>query len=357
MALNSAQLIGTGLLDGFRNRIINGDMRIDQRNNGATTTYSGPASITRHYNLDRWDVQNGTDGAFSVVRSATAPTYFTNSFLVTCTTADASITTDQSLTINQVIEGTNVPDIAWGTASAKPITVSFWVRSSVTGTFSVSIRNDLITRSYVANFTISAANTWQYKTITIPGDTAGTWNTGTGAGLVLTFALCAGPTLQTSVNTWTTGNFIGTGANSNFMATLSATFYITGVQLEVGSVATEFERRSYGTELALCQRYFYVTRRTGRRNLGWLIPYTNDLNTSQDSLGWIQFPTVMRATPSGNITVVGDGIYAGTPFFYGNALDGALYPEGAIVTGPFTWSRSGNGGTVFSSAFSFSAEL
>jgi hypothetical protein len=163
--------------------------------------------------------------------------------------------------------------------------------------------------------------------------------------------------LKTTGNAWTNGNFDSATGTVDWISTSGATFYITGVQLEPGTVATPFERRSYGQELALCQRYYYVTRRTGRRNLGWLVPYTNDLNTSQNSLGWIQFPTVMRAVPTGFITVSGDGIYAGTPFSYGNSYDSALYPEGAIVTGPFTWAQSGNAGTVFSSAFSFSAEL
>jgi hypothetical protein len=253
---NTAQINGmtptADSLQGFRNRIINGDMRIDQRNAGASVTL---ANDTATYTLDRWRTYEDTDGVVAIVRDSAAPVGFNNSLKITVTTADASLASSQTAFINQSIEGFNVADLAWGSASAATITVSFWVRSSVTGVFGGCVRNSG-TRSYPFTYTVNAANTWEQKTITVPGDTTGTWLTNNDIGLRVYFSVGDGGNTSGTANTWSDTGFTTATGQTNLLATLSATWQITGVQLEAGSVATPFERRPYGTELALCQRYF-----------------------------------------------------------------------------------------------------
>jgi len=239
---------------GFRNRIINGDCRIDQRNAGASVTpAAGPANT---YLLDRWAYGYSQNSKASIQQSTTAPAGFTNSLLVTSLSAYSVGSSDYFL-INQPIEGFNISDLAWGTASAQSVTLSFQVRSSLTGTFGGSIRNSASDRSYPFTYTISSANTWESKSITIPGDTSGTWVTNSGLGLRLTFGIGSGSTFSGTAGTWAAANYqTATGATS-VVGTNGATFYITGVQLEAGSVATPFERRDYGRELMMAQRYYY----------------------------------------------------------------------------------------------------
>lgn len=289
MPLNSAQLIGTGLLDGFRNRIINGDMRIFQRNTAAT--------VDSAYAVDRWKLNLTTDGTVSVTQSTDNPSGFNNSLLLDVVTADTSIGASQYVSLNQPLEGLNTTDLAWGTAGAKTVTVSFWVKASgITApqTYCVSVRNGGATRSYVANFTVNTAATWEYKTVTIPGDTTGTWAADNTTGIILFFTFAAGTSLQTTANTWAAGNFVGTSSIGNLMSSTSNEVRITGVQLEVGSVATEFERRSYGTELALCQRYYF--RSTGAHTWG-----INSNTSPLGSANWYctaMLPVTMRNSGS-----------------------------------------------------------
>jgi len=237
---------------GFKNRIINGDMRIDQRNAGAAVTANGS------FPVDRFKMNNTTDGTFSAQQSSTVPSSggFVNSVLVTVTSADTSLTTTQRLALQQTIEGYNIADLGWGTASAKTVTLSFWVRSSLTGTFSGSLRNSAADRSYPYTYTISVANTWEQKSVTIAGDTSGTWLTTNGEGIILFFSLGVGPSLLGTAGAWAGAGYWGATGETSVVGTNGATFYITGVQLEVGSTATEFERRPIGVELALCQRYY-----------------------------------------------------------------------------------------------------
>lgn len=236
----------------FRNRIINGDMRIDQRNAGASVTPSTDST----YTLDRWAIRNtGGAGRFSVVQSATSAANFPISVLLTNTTT-AVPSSNEFYSLEQIIEGYNISDFGWGTANAKDITISFQVRSSLTGTYCVAVRNSTAERSFVSEFTITSANTFETKTITIPGETSGAWNTTSNAGLLLDFCLGVASGREGTAGSWQTTNIIGTSNQVDWINTSGATFYITGVQLEVGSVATPFERRPYGTELALCQRYF-----------------------------------------------------------------------------------------------------
>jgi hypothetical protein len=275
----------------FRNRIINGDMRIDQRNAGAAVTIN---AASQTYTLDRWrGFGQATDGVFTVQQSATAPTGFTNSLLVTETTADASICSTQVYVLSQSIEGLNVSDLAWGTANAQTVTISFWVRSSLTGTFSGSLKNSAGSRSYPFTFTISAANTYEQKSVTIPGDTTGTWLTTNGIGIGLTFNIGSGSNRLGTAGAWAAANLDGATGSTSLISTNGATFYITGVQLEVGSVATPFERRPFGTELALCQRYFYLFASGNNANLGVGGYYNSTYVTTTAT-----FPVTMRAAPS-----------------------------------------------------------
>jgi hypothetical protein len=244
---------------GFRNRIFNGDMRIDQRNAGAAVTASGS------FPVDRFGVTHTTDGAFSAQQDSSAPAGFVNSVKITTTTADGTLAATQTLNYRQAIEGTNVSDLAWGTANAKTVTLSFWVRSSLTGTFGGSLRNSAVDRSYPFSYSISVADTWEYKSVTIAGDISGTWLTTNGVGVYITFGLGSGSDRSGTAGAWASGNSVQSTGSVSVIGTLNATWYITGVQLEVGSVATPFERRPYGTELALCQRYYWrVTREAGQ---------------------------------------------------------------------------------------------
>jgi hypothetical protein len=240
---------------GFRNRILNGNMVIDQRNAGASVSITD--GLLR-YAVDRTaGYGTASAGVFSVQRSATAPQGFTNSLLCTVTTASTP-SSSHEYGIRQNIEGFNTADLGWGSASAQAITLSFWVRSSVTGTFAGSVANSAYNRAYVFTYSISAANTWEQKSITVPGDTSGTWLTDNGAGIRLNFNLGAGSSLTGTAGVWGATYLQSATGSVNLIATSGATFYITGVQLEAGSVASPFERRDYGRELMMCQRYYQL---------------------------------------------------------------------------------------------------
>ena len=243
---------------GFKNRIINGDMKIDQRNAGAEVT-----SGTSQYTVDRFDLSESATSVVSFQQNAgsvTPPTGFTN-YIGFTTTTSSSPSSSQYTLFRQRIEGYNIADLGWGTAAAKSVTLSFWVRSSLTGTFGGSFRNSANNRSYPFSYTISSANTWEQKSITIAGDTTGTWLTTNGTGITITFSLGSGSDYLSTANSWQAGNYQGVTGQTNVVETNSATWQITGVQLEKGDTATSFDYRPYGTELALCQRYFRIAPR------------------------------------------------------------------------------------------------
>jgi hypothetical protein len=254
--------VSPGLLDStaqyysFKNRIINGAMVIDQRNAGASKTITDTGANT--YTLDRWFAYGNNASKFSVQQNAgsvTPPAGYTNYLGATSLAATTVVAGDQYI-LGQAIEGFNVADLAWGTASAVTITISFVVRSSLTGTFGGALRNSAGTRSYPFTFSISAANTWETKSITVAGDTSGTWVTNNGVGLYLYLGLGVGSTYLGTAGAWAGALYTSATGATNVVATNGATFYITGVQIEKGSTATSFDYRPYGTELALCQRYF-----------------------------------------------------------------------------------------------------
>jgi len=282
----------------LKNRIINGDMVIDQRNAGASTTPTGSGSGT--YTLDRWCYQAAQTGKATVQQNAgavTPPTGFTNYAGITSTSAYSVVTGDY-FHLYQAIEGFNIADLAWGTANAQTITISFWVRSSLTGTFGGCLRNSGTTRSYPFTYTITSANTWEQKTITIAGDTSGTWLTNNGIGIYVGFGLGSGATYSGTAGAWSAGNFVQPSSTVSVVGTNGATFYITGVQLEQNTSATPFERRLYNQELANCQRYCL--------KLGGDSAYTpygtgNNYSTTNGNLV-VNFPVSMRATPTLTVT-------------------------------------------------------
>ncbi len=246
---------GTGGFVGMKNRIINGAMVIDQRNAGASVSIA-TSSGTQQFAVDRFYTYKDTSGAtVTAQRSSTAPAGFTNSHLVTISTGSNAAAGEQNF-VQHNVEGFNIADLAWGTASAQPVTLSFWVRGSVTGTYGIGISNNAATRCYIASYTINSANTWEYKTITIAGDQSGTWLTDNSIGIRFRIDFGSGSNYQQTPSTWSSsfGNTVVGRANA--IGTSGATFYLTGFQLEKGSTATSFDYRPYGTELALCQRYY-----------------------------------------------------------------------------------------------------
>jgi hypothetical protein len=250
---------------GFKNRIINGAMQISQRNGTSSVT-----PTNAEYTLDRWKAFNSQSSKFTVQQDAggvTPPAGFTD-YLGITSTASTTVGAGDFFFIDQRIEGFNVSDLGFGTANAQPITISFWVRSSLTGTFTGGLVNSANSRGYGFTYVISATNTWEQKSVTIAGDTTGTWLTNNGVGLTLIFGFGCGATFTTPTNgSWQGGNyFAGGSGGTSVVGTNGATFYITGVQLEKGSTATSFDYRPYGTELLLCQRYCEVVKPSGATN-------------------------------------------------------------------------------------------
>jgi hypothetical protein len=287
-AVSLAQQASTGVSPGFRNRIINGGMTIDQRNAGAAVTSSGGFAV------DRWKSYFSQVPYLTMQQNAgsvTPPVGFTN-YLGVTTTTPFSVGSSDEFVVFQYIEGFNTSDLGWGTANAKTVTLSFWVRSSLTGTFGGAIQNSGSPsyRSYPYSYTISAANTWEYKTVTITGDTSGTWLTNNGIGLGVFFGLGQGSNRSATAGAWATGNFNNATGATSVVGTNGATFYITGVQLEVGSTATSFDYRPIGTELSLCQRYY------------WKNPdkyyYYKSRELDRARAASVPFPVEMRAAPT-----------------------------------------------------------
>ena len=278
----------------MRNRIINGAMVIDQRNAGASVTPNNT------YTLDRWFGLNSQTSKFTVQQSSVVPVGFFDSALITSSSA-YSVGSGDYFVFAQRIEDFNVADLNWGTANAKTVTLSFWVRSSLTGTFGGSLRNGSGNRSYPFTYTISAANTWEYETITITGDTAGTWTTGSnGIGIEVDFGLGAGSSFSGTAGAWAAGNFVSATGATSVVGTNGATFYITGVQLEVGTQATSFEYENYTSLLSKCYRYCY------RWTAGVAFSYCSLIRqySTTNGTALIKLPVAMRGTISGSTIAI-----------------------------------------------------
>jgi hypothetical protein len=277
----------------MRNRLINGNMVIDQRNAGASLNPADGA-----YALDRWKCAVfPTTGKYTVQQDAgavTPPVGFNDYLGITSSSAYTSGSTDQYF-INQRIEGFNWADLGWGTANAKTVTLSFWARSSLTGTFGGSIINSAGNRSYPFTYTINSANTWEYETVTIAGETSGSWGTTNNIGALLVFNLGCGSATAGTAGAWVSAERYTVTGSTNLIATNGATLYLTGCQLEVGTQATSFEYRQYGTELALCQRYYFRNKATAANQM---LSAAGQCYQSTGVVVNIVFPVPMRVAPS-----------------------------------------------------------
>jgi len=320
----------TGLnYDGFKNRIINGAMTIAQR--ATSVTGANGYCCTDRYDLSAstivWNASQSTD-----VPSTTGFRYSTSLTVTTASSASGAYAY-----IYHAIEGYNWADLSYGTASAQTSTLSFWVKSSVTGTYGIALRNTGTARFYTTTYTINSANTWEQKTITITGDTSGTWNTTNGSGIQLFWDLGVGSTYSsTSNNAWSTvgSNYFGVTGATKLGATNGATFYITGVQLEKGSTATSFDYRPYGTELALCQRYYF--KNTGA---AYAMHGSGTVFSTVDADIYTKFPVSMRTIPT--VSLSSTQIQVGATIYAATGIGGAA---GVTTSGAF--SRVTTGGVM-----------
>ena len=330
---------------GFKNRIINSAMVIDQRNAGASVTPTNGQFL-----VDRYKVSLSQTSKFTAQQNAgsvTPPVGFSNYLGFTSSSSYSSLSGDY-FWLEQLIEAYNVSDLSFGTASASSISVSFWARSSLTGTWSGSIANSAQDRSYPFTYTINSANTWEYKTVTIVGDTTGTWISGTnGVGFRVRFDLGTGSTYRGTAGAWAATQYIGATGSNSLVGTNGATLYITGVQLEKGSTATSFDYRPYGTEVALCLRYFQKSYNTD------VAVGTNTASGSKTTRIYNTDPFLpqmetrlmvsMRASPTvtwyttggtaGSINISGGTNTINTQYDTGTNSTGWMYVNGSVASG------------------------
>ena len=305
---------------GIRNRIINGAMVIDQRNNGAVIN---PA-INNTYCVDRFLTYSTQASFFKIgqnLNSVTPPIGFKNYLGAQSLAASTAASGDLYL-IAQKIEGYNVADLGWGATGAASVTLSFWVYSSLTGTFGGALTNNTVTyASYPFSYTISVANTWTYITITIPGPTTGTWGVTNSQSIFVSFDLGSGSSNKAAAGSWNTSAVYGATGTQSVVGTSGATFYITGVQLEVGSTATSFDYRPYGTELALCQRYYFqLGGAAGQRfAIGWWYSTIGPLGHM------IYFPVCMRSPSSISFS------YSSLSDFYVYTTSTSITPTSMVI--------------------------
>jgi hypothetical protein len=314
------------------NRILNPDMRIDQRNNGAAST----AFANGAYTIDRWKYISTGAGQFNVGRNLGPPGVFAPGFPYCLGFGSQSarvLAAGDTFGINQPIEADMVSDLAWGTANAQPVTLSFWALSNQTGTFSGSIRNaDTSTRSYPFTFSLPTAGTWTKIAVNIPGDTAGTWaGSGNGQGVQIAFDLGSGATFRGSANAWTAGNFVGATGAVSVAAVNAGTFYVTGVKLEIGSVATPYNRQSLTKSLADCQRYYQT---------GALQTFGYAAGAGNAASAVYPYPVVMRASPTLTPTWTTQSNGTGS-LGVSSTLPTAFYGVSAVATGAGNVNCSG----------------
>jgi hypothetical protein len=354
--------LGAGNASIMKNRLINGNFVISQYNSTSSVT----PTVDATYVMDRWGTGLSAASKFSVQQNAgsvTPPVGFSN-YLGATSLATTSLGATDYYLIYQKIEGFNTADLNWGTANAKTVTLSFQVYSSLTGTFGGSLANSAQSRNYPFSFTVSTANTWTSVSVTIAGDTTGTWIGATnGTGMIVRFSLGTGTTYSGTANAWTGSSFIfaPTGATS-VVGTSGATFYITGVQLEVGSSATGFEYRLYNQELSACQRYYvqygpYTPSGAGNNRVG--IGFVQGTTAGNLLFGNVPMRTTPSTSYTGGVTVYGgsSGSHAITAVPGLNALGGEIAVELTIsggTAGEGCNLRLNSGSTDY---ISFSAEL
>jgi len=277
---------------GSRNLVHNGEFIVSQRNfSSSAVTQTGEA-----FTIDRWKTRMSANSKFSVQQVADAPAGFYNSAKITSLAA-TTVGASDYYQFQHCIEGFNLNPADFGTATAKALTLSFHVKSSLTGTFSVCFSNNAGDRFLAQNYTISSADTWEKKTISVPAITTGSWNRGNTAGLFIYFTLGAGSGTLQSTGSWGTSFGRGGTGGANVVATNGATWQITGVQLEVGSVTTDFEHRSFGQELSLCHRYYYLAHEMN--GLGGEKPINLGVAENSSTITSIlRFPVTMRSVPT-----------------------------------------------------------
>ena len=272
-----------------RNIVINGEMKVSQRN-GTTATATG----NNTYSIDRYVSYASGGSAYTVQQVTDAPAGFKNAAKVTITTADSSIGSGDYAVMQYRAEGIDIAHFNCGTSDAETVTLSFWVKSSLTGNFGGAMRNGAVNRSYPYLYNIAQADTWEKKSVTLTLDTTGTWAVDTGQGLVFMWDFGSGTNFQGTADTWAGANYHTAGSQVKLIATNGATWLVTGVQLEIGSTATEFEHRTFGEELALCQRYFQQWGgNSGNERIGNGFNY----NTVQARVDMV-LPVAMRAAPT-----------------------------------------------------------
>jgi hypothetical protein len=330
-------------------------MRIDQRNAGASVTNTN-GSV---YPVDRFPCWGSASSKYTAQQSSTAPSGFVKSLLITSSSA-YSVGSSDYFAIQQRVEGFNIADLGWGTSDAQPITITFRVRSSLTGTFGGSVKNGSNDRSYPFTYTISSANTYETKTVTIAGDTSGTWYTTNDIGLTVTFGLGIGSSLSGTSGAWASANYWSATGATSVVGTNGATFYITGVQLEVGSTATPFERRLYGQELANCQRYYW--QRNSETSYAGVA--AGGMNGASSARFVLPYPVPMRSAATVSITNIGNMIVnQGASDLIASSLSAYANSTTAMLDiGTTTSGTLGRGATLIynissSSSIQASAEL
>ena len=309
--------LGAGNATRFKNRIINGDMRIDQRNAGASVT-----PTTGQYLVDRFSALLTQASKYTAQQNAAAvtpPTGFINYLGITSSSAYSVLAGDFFAIVHK-IEGLNVADLDWGTASAKTVTLSFQVRSSLTGSFGGNLKNSAGNRSYPFTYSIPTANTWTTISVTVAGDTSGTWLTTNGIGIEVDFGLGVGSTYSGTAGSWSANNYVSATGAVSVVGTSGATFYITGVQLEVGTSATGFEYVDYGTQLAMCQRYYQtgiLKQSSTNPTVNFVVPMRATPSVTQSAPPYGGYTT--GAQEYINSSYMG---YSGTPqFVYANSAE------------------------------------
>ena len=280
---------------GFKNRIINGAMVIDQRNAGASVT---PTTSSFGFPVDRMRIQLTQNSKLTAQQNAgaiTPPTGFKNYLGITSSSAYSVLAGDY-FNVGQNIEGYNIADLAWGTANAQTVTLSFKVYSSLTGTFGGAVYNEAGSRSYPFTYSIPVANTWTTISITIAGDTSGTWQTTTATGITVNFSMGTGTTYSGTAGAWAGTYYASATGATSVVATNGATWYVTGVQLEKGTQATAFDYRDYGRELAMCQRYYWQS--TSKPNASQFYEASGAIVSASTARINFNLPTAMRTQPS-----------------------------------------------------------
>ena len=352
---------GTGTTTGyygFKNRIINGAMVIDQRNAGASVTVTAV-----NFSVDRFFGYASVTSKFTVQQNAgavTPPVGFIK-YLGATSSAATSLGAADFYLLTHRIEGFNIADLAWGTASAATVTLSFQVRSSLTGTFGGSLSNGSANRSYPFTYSIPVANTWTTISVTVAGDTSGTWATDNSNGMSINFGLGVGTTYSGTAGSWSGAPYFSATGATSVVGTNGATFYITGVQLEKGATATSFDYRPYGTELVLCQRYYQKSYNTDvapgtNTTVGTVTFREYSTNTFLPNFA-TRLNTPLRATPTVVNWYTTNGILNSVSVATGSNTINTLYDYGMNSTGWMLINGSVSSGSQITAHYVVSAEL